>query len=72
MTFIEVFPTLDLKTKNSFDNILKLLTRHILAVYMFISLTWDVIAARKAYIPLRRKIPGVGGWRWAIPPTPEF
>ena len=26
----------------------------------------------KAYIPLRRKIPGVGGWRWAMPPTPEF
>ena len=26
----------------------------------------------KAYIPLRRKIPGVGGWRWAMPPTPDF
>ena len=26
----------------------------------------------KAYIPLRRKIPGVGGWCWAMPPTPEF
>ena len=26
----------------------------------------------KASIPLRRKIPGVGGWRWALPPTPEF
>ena len=26
----------------------------------------------KAYIPLRRKIPGVRGWRWAMPPTPEF
>ena len=26
----------------------------------------------KAYIPLRRKIPGVGVWRWAMPPTPEF
>ena len=26
----------------------------------------------KAYIPLQRKIPGVGGWRWAMPPTPEF
>ena len=26
----------------------------------------------KVYIPLRRKIPGVGGWRWAMPPTPEF
>ena len=26
----------------------------------------------KAYIPLRRKIPGFGGWRWAMPPTPEF
>ena len=25
----------------------------------------------KAYIPLQRKIPGVGGWRWAMPPTPE-
>ena len=26
----------------------------------------------KAYIPLRRKIPGVRVWRWAMPPTPEF
>ena len=26
----------------------------------------------KAYIPPERKIPGVGGWRWALPPTPEF
>ena len=26
----------------------------------------------KAYIPLRRKIPGVGAWRWAMPQTPEF
>ena len=26
----------------------------------------------KVYIPLRRKLPGVGGWRWAMPPTPEF
>ena len=26
----------------------------------------------KAYIPLRCKIPGVGGWRWAMPPMPEF
>ena len=26
----------------------------------------------KAYIPLRRKIPGVGGWCWAMPPMPEF
>ena len=26
----------------------------------------------KVYIPLRRNIPGVGGWRWAMPPTPEF
>ena len=26
----------------------------------------------KAYIPPERKIPGVGGWRWAVPPTPEF
>ena len=26
----------------------------------------------KAYIPLRRKISGVRGWRWAMPPTPEF
>ena len=26
----------------------------------------------KAYIPLQRKIPGVGGWRWAMPPTPDF
>ena len=24
----------------------------------------------KAYIPLRHNIPGVGGWRWAIPLTP--
>ena len=26
----------------------------------------------KAYIPPECKIPGVGGWRWAMPPTPEF
>ena len=26
----------------------------------------------KAYNPLRRKIPGVWSWRWAMPPTPEF
>ena len=26
----------------------------------------------KAYIPLRRKIPGIGGWRWVMPPMPEF
>ena len=26
----------------------------------------------KAYIPPERKIPGVGGWRWAMPPTPDF
>ena len=26
----------------------------------------------KAYIPLQRKIPGVGGWLWAMPPMPEF
>ena len=26
----------------------------------------------KGYIPPERKIPGVGGWRWAMPPTPEF
>ena len=26
----------------------------------------------KAYIPPERKIPGVGGWRWAMPPTPAF
>ena len=26
----------------------------------------------KAYIPLQRKIPGVRGWRRAMPPTPEF
>ena len=25
-----------------------------------------------AYIPLRRKIPGVGGLRWALPPSPEL
>ena len=25
-----------------------------------------------AYIPLERKLPGVGGWRWAVHPTPEF
>ena len=25
-----------------------------------------------AYIPLWCKIPGVGGWRWAMHPTPEF
>ena len=23
-------------------------------------------------IPPERKIPGVGGWRWAMHPTPEF
>ena len=26
----------------------------------------------KAYITPKRKIPGIGGWRWAMPPTPEF
>ena len=26
----------------------------------------------KAYIPLQHKLSGVGGWRWAMPPTPEF
>ena len=26
----------------------------------------------KAYIPPECKIPGVGGWRWAMVPTPEF
>ena len=26
----------------------------------------------KAYIPLLRKIHGVGGWLWTIPLTPEF
>ena len=26
----------------------------------------------KAYIPPERKIPGVGGWRWAVHPTPVF
>ena len=26
----------------------------------------------KDYISQRRKIPAVGGWRWAMPPTPEF
>ena len=26
----------------------------------------------KAYIPPERKIPCVGGWRWAMPPTPDF
>ena len=26
----------------------------------------------KAHIPQERKIPGVRGWRWAMPPTPEF
>ena len=26
----------------------------------------------KAYIPPERKIPGVGAWRWAMPPTPGF
>ena len=31
-----------------------------------------IITRLKDYIPLRRKIPGVGGWRWAMPPTPEF
>ena len=37
---------------------------------MCIGCTSTVIC--KAYIPLQRKIPGVGGWRWAMPPTPEF
>ena len=31
----------------------------------------DMVSS-KAYIPPERKIPGVGGWRWAMPPTPEF
>ena len=26
----------------------------------------------KAYIPLQCKIPGIGGWCWAMPPTPDF
>ena len=26
----------------------------------------------KAYIPLRRKIPGIGGWRWTMPPRQNF
>ena len=30
------------------------------------------ISKCKAYIPLRRKIPGVRGLRWAMPPMPEF
>ena len=30
------------------------------------------VLGSKAYIPLLRKIPGVGGWHWAMPPTPEF
>ena len=30
------------------------------------------LAFSKAYIPTERKIPGVGGWRWAVHPTPEF
>ena len=30
------------------------------------------VVTTKAYIPLQRKIPGVGGWHWAMPPTPEF
>ena len=29
------------------------------------------VSISKAYIPLRHKIPGVGGWRWAMPLTPE-
>ena len=33
------------------------------------SFLWE---STKAYIPLRRKIPGVGDWRWAMPLTPEF
>ena len=31
-----------------------------------------VISTCKAYIPPERKIPCVGGWRWAMPPTPDF
>ena len=32
----------------------------------------NIGSGTKAYISLRRKVPGVGGWRWAMPPTPEF
>ena len=32
----------------------------------------ELLQENKAYIPLQRKIPGVGGWRWAMPPKPEF
>ena len=31
-----------------------------------------IFTTNKAYIPLQRKIPGVGGWRWAMPSTPGF
>ena len=34
--------------------------------------TRDTPGKTKAYIPLRCKIPAVGGWRRAMPPTPEF
>ena len=30
------------------------------------------VRSTKAYIPPERKIPGVGGWRLAMPPTPDF
>ena len=37
--------------------------RFILNIYLSVS---------KAYIPPEHKILGVGGWRWAVPPMPEF
>ena len=30
------------------------------------------VRTSKAYIPPERKIPCVGGWRWAMPPTTEL
>ena len=40
--------------------------------YKYKCAEWNDKCKFKAYIPLRRKIPGVGGWRWVMPPTPEF
>ena len=39
--------------------------------YVYLGITFDA-AMSIAYIPPERKIPGVGGWRWAMPPTPAF
>ena len=41
-------------------------------MYSQISVTINAQYTIKAYIPPERKIPGVGGWRWAMHPTPDF